>query len=203
LCGKIITEAKSTRVPDGWGEPGTNQVPPDYLFQGIHYLNVYPEAERIDYPVLIGSSDFRIYQLQRNDEWQRKVLAHEVAFWQNHIVPRIPPDPFSQDDADKLYIDPIKGSRITMNDEIQSALFQIKTLREDKKVLEEREELIKQKIKEYMQNNENLLDCFGNLAATWKQQERTQFDKIGFVKSHDGLYNQFAKTVKTRVLLLK
>ena len=55
-----LVEAKTARYDDGWGKPGTGEIPPGYRAQVLWNLNVL--GLRLAYvPVLIGGSDFRIY----------------------------------------------------------------------------------------------------------------------------------------------
>lgn len=78
-------ECKTARYGDDWGEAGTDEVPPAYLVQCQHYMAVtgYP---RWDLAALIAGSDFRIYHVEGDREFQDELVAAMVEWWQRCIV---------------------------------------------------------------------------------------------------------------------
>jgi putative phage-type endonuclease len=70
---------------DHWGESGTDQVPPHYLVQVLHYM-IVTDLPVWDVAVLIGGSDFRIFTVNRDDEMMRTIVDREVEWWTRHIV---------------------------------------------------------------------------------------------------------------------
>jgi putative phage-type endonuclease len=62
LMDGALFEAKTARADDGWGEPGTDEIPVYYRAQVLWYLDVFalPLAH---VAVLIGGSDYREYQV--------------------------------------------------------------------------------------------------------------------------------------------
>ncbi len=79
------------RLAHLWGEAGTDQVAEYYLPQIMHYMLVldYPEW---DAAVLIGgATDFRIYHIERDREWDDIILDGARDFWVNHVEAGIPP----------------------------------------------------------------------------------------------------------------
>jgi putative phage-type endonuclease len=96
-----LFEAKTARSPDGWGEPGSDQVPENYLLQVQHYLAVtaLPVA---DVAVLIAGSDFRLYEVPADRELQEMVIDGEADFWQ-HVEQGEPPEPdYARTDTRRL-----------------------------------------------------------------------------------------------------
>src|SRR5262245_21334122 len=55
-----VLQVKTARTSDGWGDPGSGEIPQDYILQTQHEMFVtgLPVA---DVAVLIGGQDFRIY----------------------------------------------------------------------------------------------------------------------------------------------
>lgn len=84
-------EGKTARFDFGWGEPGTDQIPQDYVIQVQHYM-LLTDLPVFDVGVLIGGQDFRIYEVSADRELQEMILDAEAAFW-----PRVqrgePPEP--------------------------------------------------------------------------------------------------------------
>ena len=78
---------------DEWGEEDTNQVPDHVLVQVVHQMAV------VDVPVAyIGMicgvrlpQDFRHYVVERDMALERIILDRIQAFWQEHILTKIPP----------------------------------------------------------------------------------------------------------------
>lgn len=84
-----LYEGKTARYPDGWGEPGTDQVPEHYLIQVQHALMItaLPVA---DIAVLIGGQDFRLYEIPADAELQESIREAECEFW-SHVTSGIRP----------------------------------------------------------------------------------------------------------------
>jgi putative phage-type endonuclease len=93
-----LFEAKTARTADGWGEPGSDEIPQPYLIQVQHYLHVtaFPVA---DVAVLIGGSDFRLYEVPADRELQDMIVDGEAEFWRR-VESGEPPEPdFGSDRA--------------------------------------------------------------------------------------------------------
>jgi len=82
---KVGVEAKTARTAEGWGDPGTDQVPHPYLVQCLHYMAV-ADFPAWDLAVLIGASDFRVYRIHRDLELEAEILERLVAWWERHVV---------------------------------------------------------------------------------------------------------------------
>ena len=85
-----IFEAKTSRTGEHWG-PGLDEVPHDYLIQVQHYMAV-SGMKLADIAVLIGGSDFRIYEIEADPRMQDLIIEGEQDFWK--LVQRgVPPTP--------------------------------------------------------------------------------------------------------------
>ena len=65
-----------------WGEPGTDQVPDEYLLQCHHYMTV------LDYPewhlaACVGGNSLRTYIIERDPATSEMLIEQEHAFWQH------------------------------------------------------------------------------------------------------------------------
>ena len=96
--GQRVYEGKTARTSEGWGEPGTDQVPEHILFQAQHYLCVTGYAVA-DVAVLIGGSDFRLYEIPADREFHDLLIQGEHDFWQQ-VQKGEPPRPeFNRESA--------------------------------------------------------------------------------------------------------
>lgn len=80
-------EAKTAHISKAheWGEPGTDDVPPEYIVQCCHYMLVH-DFPVWDLGVLIGGSDFRIYTIRRDADLQDTIRERALAWWEKFIV---------------------------------------------------------------------------------------------------------------------
>lgn len=59
---EALLEVKTARYADGWGEPGTDEIPLHYRCQVLWYLDVFG-LDRCAVAVLIAGSDYREYEV--------------------------------------------------------------------------------------------------------------------------------------------
>ena len=86
-----VFEAKTARTADGWGAPGSEEVPHHYLIQVQHYLAV-TGFKVADIAVLIGGNDFRIFEIPADPTLQDMIIDGEQEFWQL-VEAGTPPSP--------------------------------------------------------------------------------------------------------------
>ena len=63
-----------------WGKDGTDEVAPYYLPQVHHYITVR-DAQWWDVAAYFGGGDFRIYRVERSEQWCTLVQEAATAFW--------------------------------------------------------------------------------------------------------------------------
>lgn len=91
LDARCVYEGKTARTDRGFGEPGTDQVPQDYILQVQHYM-VLTGFPVCDLGVLIGGQDYRQYRIPADPELQEMVIEAEHDLWQR-IQKGEPPTP--------------------------------------------------------------------------------------------------------------
>lgn len=75
-----------------WGEPGTDEIPERVIVQCQHQMAVVPDLEMVWVPALIGGLGFRLYKVERNDEFISGLEEIELSFWHDHVLKRTPPN---------------------------------------------------------------------------------------------------------------
>jgi predicted phage-related endonuclease len=158
-----IVEAKCAWSTDGWGEDGSGDVPAYYQTQACHYFEV-ADADVCFFPVLFGmdgldweqistpsgsawtpiiaeDADFRIFVIERDESFVRDVVEAERAFWHDHVLAGVPPDPSGRTDAAKLWSRD-NGQAVDVGEDIAAQVAALKDLRAQQKVLGERERYI-------------------------------------------------------------
>jgi len=74
-----LVEIKTARFDDGWGYPGTDEIPVHYRAQVLWYLDVFGLA-RCHVAVLIGGSDYREYLVQHDEDEVAPMRAAAAEF---------------------------------------------------------------------------------------------------------------------------
>jgi putative phage-type endonuclease len=186
---KRIIEIKTSAYPNGFGEPGTDEIPLHYLYQIFHYMIVtgYSVA---DVPVLIGGRDFRIYEVQADDELQQMIIAKEAEFWEL-VKSGVPPAPVNYADVVRLYRKS-EAKEVMASAEVETWVEGLKRIRADMKTLEANEEEVKRRIMEAMKEADTLTDPAGKVLATWKQGKGVKrFSSSALRSSEPEIYNKY------------
>lgn len=199
-----IYEGKTARTAQGWGEPGTDEVPQGYLFQVQHYMLVtgYPVA---DIAVLIGGSDFRIYTVEADRELHEMLVDAEAEFWRR-VQENDPPEPITYADAISRWGRSSKAGTIAIADrETVEAVEALRVLKGEAKRIEERIEGETATILKALGEAETLVDDGGNILCTWKLAKAAErLDGKALREAHPDLCAQFIKAGEpSRRFLLK
>lgn len=90
-----VVDAKkvSFKVAHEWGEEGSDLIPNDAFWQGIHYCHVRSRS-RCDFVAEIGDHwPPRVFPIHRNDELYALVFPQLKRFWFDHVLRQVPPPP--------------------------------------------------------------------------------------------------------------
>ena len=190
--GPGVLEIKTAGRPDGWGEPGTDEIPDCYMAQVAHYMAVTGYAwARL--AVLIGGRDFRVYDIPRDEDLIQALVEIERRFWQEHVEPRVPPDPRSLQDLNALW--PQDSGRVVQaTPEIVEAVSELDRIKSEIADLEEIKKRHEATIKAYMEDAAVLEDEAGNVLATWKTSQTSRID----TKALRACYPEIADEITTK-----
>jgi predicted phage-related endonuclease len=157
-----------------------------------------------DVAVLIGGSDFRLYEVPADAELQELIIEQEAEFWQR-VQAGEPPEPVSYADASNRYRQHVPGKAVTATPAVEDALSALVNARACIKVAEREEEEAKAIIAAYMGDAETLASFDARTLATWKTAKPTQrFDIEAFKSDSPDLYAKYLKAGKpSRRFLIK
>jgi len=79
LTAERVVEVKFSMFGDGWGEPGTDEIPVYYRTQVLWYLDCL-SYERADVAVLVGGCDYREYHVLYDQAEAEELRAATVEF---------------------------------------------------------------------------------------------------------------------------
>lgn len=199
-----LFEAKNTRHPEGWGEPGTDEVPQEHLIQVQHNMAVtgLPVADVV---VLIGGSDFRIYEVPADPETQDLIASLERELWSS-IERGVPPAPRTREDAALLFGGRSVERKVHAGQDIEAACETLRKLRSHAETIEQEIEAAEVAIKAAMGEADTLMDGAGRrVLATWKAAKGAcRLDGAALLAAHPEIHGQFTRIgAPTRRFLLK
>ena len=195
-------EIKTSRSGAEWGDEGTDQVPQVYVVQCQHSM-VVSKLEVFDIALLIGGSDFRIYEVPADPELQQIIIEREREFWQM-VESKTPPEPITYADAIRRF-GTSHEETVTATPEVLEAVQVLRGLKVSGKEADEQEEAAKFTVLNVLREADTLVDAEGNVLLTYKQAKDTaRFDPKALEAEHPSLYAQYLVTRPgSRRLLLK
>ena len=151
-----------------------------------------------DVAVLISNSDFRVYTVPADPDYQLKMLAVIHDFWVNHVLTDVPPEPLFKDltapsTADTEAMAPV---------EVAKTVLEIKRLGEQIKQLEAKQEDLKDSLAPLLEEHTKLLypNKEGKMCTlcTFKSTKRETFDSARFKEEQPELYQKYLKTTESK-----
>lgn len=189
--GKRQLECKTANAyrTEEWGEEGSDEVPQVYLAQAQHGLAVTGRAV-VDLAVLIGGQDFRIYEIQRDEELIAYMIEIEAAFWAR-VQRRDPPPPVSLADAKRAWPRD-SGKAIRATAEIEEAVEKLKRYKRDGELCEQYQDELELVLKSYMGEHDTLLSTDDKALVTWRTAKASRhFDGERFAREQPELYKEY------------
>jgi putative phage-type endonuclease len=195
-----VWEAKTARTGDGWGAPGTDDVPLHYAAQVQWYCGL-SELPAADVAVLIGGSDFRIYHLRADAALFAEMRDAALRFWRDHVQADAPPAPRSVSDASTLW--PTSSARIIeADDALADKVLRLHAAKTAIRELTAEADKLDEDVRLAFADADTLSRC-GTVLATFKSQSASRFDQRAFAAAHPDLFEQFKRPSTSRVLRLK
>ena len=173
-----------------------SRVPDSYYYQVQHYLLVtgYTFAWLCAYSR--DKCELRIYKIDVNKTVQNIIMKIGTEFWFNNVIQGVAPSPNTPD------IMKSNGDALLATPDVVSMIDELKQIKVKAKQLEEREKELKEKVQNFMRENEVLTDGQKTL-ATWKSYEKRGFNSEKFKRDNSNLYNEYLKLSSCRTFLIK
>ena len=180
-----------------FGEEGSDQVPDYYLTQCLWYL-LLSGCQFIDLAVLIGGNKFRMYRIERDEDLIDSIFRQVKAFWFNHVVADVPPDPTCFDDVLHRWSKHVVGKQVEATFEQIKLGEELIAVQGRQKSDKAREDEIKLQLVTSMQDAE-MMTSQGTTLFTYKEQSSTRIDSTLLKKEEPDLFAKYSKTSSTRV----
>jgi putative phage-type endonuclease len=185
-----------------WGPSGSDEIPVYVTAQAMHGLMVTGRPHAWIH-ALVGLDDDRIYRIERDDDLIEGIRAHEVAFWNDHVLPLVPPAPTTIEDLRALY--PHDSGRVidvASDDAIAQDVERWRAVKAVLKAADTECDELEERLKLFLRDA-TMLTIDGKPALTWKAQGDTRLDQKAFAAAHPDLFEQFKATKTIRVLRAK
>jgi putative phage-type endonuclease len=195
-----VVQAKTTSMATDWGDPGTDEIPVQYLIQVQHEMRVTGLGLAI-VPVLFLGRELQIYKVEADHELQKMVLERELELW-DRIQRGDPPDPQRAIDA-VLRWPKDSGAKVTATPEVERLVRDLREARAAIKELEEEKISLEDQLKVYIADASTLVSRDGHQLATWKAQGVSRVDVKRLQAEAPEIAQRFTFTSSTRVLRLK
>ncbi|MDY3908716.1 MAG: YqaJ viral recombinase family protein [Eubacterium sp.] len=185
---------------DKWKD---GHIPESYQLQCYHYMAV-TGAEAWYIAVVILGREFIWHRIERDEELIQNLISIESDFWNNHVVPRIMPEPdgsesseqlireyFGNPEADKII--PLTGfdEQLKRRGEITALMNKLDT---EKKTIE-------QKLKVFMGDAEIAEN--EKYRVSWKSNITNRLDSKALKQDYPDIYRKYEKTTNCRRFLVK
>jgi predicted phage-related endonuclease len=183
-----------------WGEEGSEEVPVEYAAQFMHGLSVTGRKYCV-VAALRSFDDVDIYWVVADDETIAAMRQKEVAFWNDHILADVPPDPLNFEDVKRVW--PVATIDVLeVTEEVAEDAKRLKSIRAAKKLLEEQEEELQARIGRAIGAAATVM-YGGKPLLTFNVERMTKFDRKGLQAAHPDICERFTQRGTHRVMRLK
>jgi putative phage-type endonuclease len=169
-----LVEAKTKAYMAGWGEDGTQRIPPDVYAQ-VQWEMFVSGARECHVAVLFGHHTFRAYPIPRDEVFIDALVPRMEAFWHENVLARVPPPPTGHalDAEDIRDHNPDHDERVLTATPEQARLVKsLKQARINKAQAELAATELENRIKELIGTAAGLTSLYGTV--TWKRTKDSQ-----------------------------
>lgn len=196
--GSKIVECKSSLIKDGWGEPGTDQVPPAVTIQ-VHHQMVCAESD-FAYVAHIGERmEFSLYHVPIDPNIARRVQEYAKWWWEKYIEGDDEP-PTTPTDATMAWFENMDRED-QLEIEIDDAIIgEYEHADQLAKAIDERKKHARLALLRALGDASKGVGD-GRYVKLSHVAGRTTFDSKAFKQTHPDLFEQFSKTGNGHVRL--
>lgn len=191
-----LTEFKTATVNHGWGEEGSDEVPPAYLVQVQHAM-IVTGLKVADVGVSIGGGEPKYYEVPADEELQQMIIDAEKAFWiglENDVKPE------AMSIEEKLQSNPIfDGQSVYAPQELGDLYEQLAMMKSAEKQAKQVMYQVEDQIKDFLISNRAsiLLDAEGKKLVSWNETKgRESIDSKALKAEQPAIYKKYTKTGK-------
>ena len=185
---KVIEIKTTSAFSKSWGESGTDQIPDQYLCQ-VQWYMMLTGRNFADIPVLVGGNDYRVYHVQKSQQFIDKLRSAAVHFWDRHIVAEVAPEMDGSDGCKKFLTEKYPkstGNMLAAGWEMSDVVSLLISTKEKREKLIEVEKACENKLKLAIGEADGMIGA--GFKATWKST------KDGITVDYEGLCKKLGAT---------
>lgn len=201
--GRANVQAKTARSRQGWGEPGSADVPQEYIVQ-VQAEMLLANVSISYIPVLFAGSEYDEFVVERDRELQEMIADGVAEFWRR-VETGDPPPPRSYSDVMARYGRRSEARHVIATDDVARAVERLRAIKEQARELDAEEEEAKAAICVALGDADTLVAPSGAIIATWKASKPvTRLDGKALQAAMPDVYSRFTVTGEpSRRLLIK
>jgi predicted phage-related endonuclease len=183
-----------------WGEE-TDAIPLHYNAQAIWGLGITRRQRCIVAP-LFGADEIRCYEIAADQELIADIRNTARTFWEQHVIPRVPPPPGGLVDLARLFPRDV-GTTVALdgNEKVIDALFELRQADRDIKLGKDRWDQALAIIEEFM-GASAIATLGGEKVCTWRTQNQKRIDISALRETMPEIASQFERATEFRKFLL-
>lgn len=186
-----------------WGESGSDTLPIHYTAQVMHGLGVTRRTDGM-LAALFGADELRVYPVPADDETIAGLRAHAVAFWTDHVLTGIAPEPTTLEDLTKLFDKDNPDAHPLLADEtLAEQVMRMRAINAEIKAREAEAEVLEFAIKKALRDCTSLVMPNGKTAVEWKERSGSYLDETALKEQHPKVHKEFLRRWSKRVFLMK
>lgn len=197
-----VLECKTAGDARAWGDPGSDDIPPDYFCQ-CQWNCLVAGLPFADVPVLFFDRGRRIecYHVEADTDFQEWMLETARQFWL-HVLGGSPPQPTTGEEAAAIWPKHDPGKMVDATEELVLMVEQLKALKSEAKKTAAAVKMIENQVKVAIEDAEGIADG-DRVLATWKASSTTRLDTAAIKAAHAALCEEFSTTTTNRRLIIK
>jgi putative phage-type endonuclease len=182
-----LMDAKASAYGPGYGEAGTDQVPPHIRVQMGTYTGLTGRAWAD--VALLRNLRLDLYRVEHDGTLFAQMVAVAVDFWHEHVIKEVPPEidgtaEYRRFLSDRFPVD--DGMEMVATPEVALLVDELAVVQREASDIDRREELLKNRLRDVMGNASVLLAPGGKV--TWKKNKdsvRTDWELVAeTLRSH-------------------
>lgn len=185
---------------DKWKD---GEIPAHYEIQCHHYMAV-TGADAWYIAVVILGKEFKYQKIMRDEEIIRDLVRIEEDFWNNHVLPRVIPDPDGSEICDEVirrYYPYADKPPVILPDSYNQKLERRQELAELIDRLETEQRQIDQEIKLYLKDSEAAENS--HYRVTWRGVESSRLDTKRLKQERPQVYQDYINISQSRRFTVK
>lgn len=151
----------------GWGTPGTDEIPDEYILQVQWYMGIARLPIAI-VPVLFGGQRMEEYIVRQDAGLFASTLEEVKDWWQRHVVTDVPPPPTSEAEVRALYRAHNPGKSVTADESAIKAVERMREIAGEIEALENERQSLRDIISALMLDAEELRSPTGERLVTYR-----------------------------------